>query len=133
MKNLTCSFVLALAPRIQYVVTHLVYHLLTSARTIVPVTQRAATDAGISLLGAPDWSSSFMFVNPDWLPTLQILLLDLGLLLTLYIAWRIALRFTSRAAGALGLLAPWAGLALSLYTIGVWIVFQPMQMRGMIM
>jgi hypothetical protein len=82
---------------------------------------------------APDWSSAFMFVPPDWLLTLQILLLDLGLLLTLYIAWRIALRFTSHAAGALRLLAPWSGLALSLYTTGVWILAQPMQMRGMMM
>lgn len=134
MKNLTCSFVLALVPLgFSMWLAHLVYHLLTSARTIVPVTQRAATDVGIHLFGAPDWSTAFMFVPPDWLLTLQILLLDFGLLLTLYIAWRIALRFTSRAAGALGLLAPWASLAVMLYAIGVWILAQPMQMRGMMM
>jgi cytochrome c oxidase assembly factor CtaG/polyferredoxin len=134
MKNLIGSFVLALVPLgFSMWLAHLVYHLLTSAQTIVPVTQRVATDVGIHLLGAPDWSTAFMFVPPDWLLTLQILLLDLGLLLTLYATWRIALRFTSRAAGALALLGPWAGLALSLYSIGVWIVFQPMQMRGMMM
>jgi hypothetical protein len=28
---------------------------------------------------------------------------------------------------------PWGVLATALYAAGVWIVFQPMQMRGMIM
>jgi hypothetical protein len=32
-----------------------------------------------------------------------------------------------------GLVAPWAVLAMVLYAVGVWIVFQPMQMRGMMM
>jgi heme/copper-type cytochrome/quinol oxidase subunit 1 len=29
--------------------------------------------------------------------------------------------------------APWAALAFLLYSIGTWIIFQPMQMRGMMM
>jgi hypothetical protein len=29
------------------------------------------------------------------------------------------------------LFAPWAGLAIGLYVVGVWIIFQPMQMRGL--
>jgi hypothetical protein len=35
------------------------------------------------------------------------------------------------ARGARKLLAPWACLAVLLYATGVWIVFQPMEMRGM--
>jgi len=34
---------------------------------------------------------------------------------------------------ALAVLAPWAVLAGALYSAGVWIVFQPMQMRGTMM
>jgi len=30
-------------------------------------------------------------------------------------------------------LAPWAVLAGALYSAGVWIIFQPMQMRGTMM
>ena len=67
----------------------------------------------------------------DWLPSLQILLLDGGLLLTLYVGWRIAKRVFSHTRGALRLFVPWAGLAVLLYAVGVWIVFQPMEMRGM--
>jgi len=37
-----------------------------------------------------------------------------------------------RARTALGLLAPWAGLAVALYGAGVWVFLQPMQMRGML-
>ena len=111
--------------------THLVYHLMTGALTVVPVAQRAAADLGIGWLGTPHWALSSTPISLDWLPSLQILLLDGGLLLTLYVSWRIALRFTSHAASAMGVLAPWGGLALALYAAGVWIVLQPMQMRGM--
>jgi len=69
----------------------------------------------------------------NWLPSLELLLLDLGLLFTLYIGWRIASRFRFTFVKTLGLNAPWMGLAIVLYSIGVWIIFQPMQMRGMMM
>ena len=72
-----------------------------------------------------------MLVPLDWLPSLQILLLDGGLLLTLYAGWRVARGFSMPARGARKLLAPWACLAVLLYATGVWIVFQPMEMRGM--
>jgi hypothetical protein len=54
-----------------------------------------------------------------------------GLLLSLYTSYRLAqtdsLGKTSRALRAL---APWALLTLLLFGVGVWIVLQPMQMRG---
>ena len=68
-----------------------------------------------------------------WLLPLEILALDAGLLLTLYVIWRIAGRYAKGAASALGLAAPWALLAVGLYVAGIWIIFQPMQMRGMMM
>jgi hypothetical protein len=33
----------------------------------------------------------------------------------------------------LAVMSPWAVLSGALYSAGVWIVFQPMQMRGMMM
>jgi len=130
-KELTCSFALALAPLgFSMWLAHLAYHFLTGASVVIPVSQRAASDLGISLLGQPNWANTAM-PPLHWLTSLQILLLDGGLLLTLYVGWRVAQRFSARAAGALGLLAPWAGLAVLLYAVGVWIVFQPMEMRGL--
>jgi hypothetical protein len=57
-------------------------------------------------------------------------MLDFGLLLALYAAYRIALAQSERISQALQALAPWALLIIALFLIGVWIVLQPMQMRG---
>jgi hypothetical protein len=112
---------------------HFSYHLLTGVQTALPVAQRAAKDVGLTIFGEPAWSLSSTALAFDWLPALQLLLLDLGLLFTLYVSWRLACRFRLRFARTLGLLAPWAALAVALYAIGVLIIFQPMQMRGMMM
>jgi len=66
----------------------------------------------------------------DWLLHLEILFLDLGLLLSLYTAYRIALSLTPDLPRALKAMAPWAILLLALFAAGIWIVLQPMQMRG---
>jgi ferredoxin len=112
---------------------HFSYHLLSGGQTALPVIQRATMDVGINLLGEPNWSLSSAMPTFDWLPSLDLLLLDLGLLFTLYIGWRIASRFRLNFTHTLRLNAPWASLAVVLYAIGVWIIFQPMQMRGMLM
>ncbi len=131
-KELFCSFALALAPLgFSMWVAHLTYQFLTGAAVMIPVSQRVAIDLGSSLLGHPNWAGAAMLLPLDWLPSLQILLLDGGLLLTLYAGWRVAQRFSARGRGTLRLLAPWAGLAVLLYAAGVWIVFQPMEMRGL--
>jgi len=131
-KKLTSSFAIALVPLgFSMWVAHFVYHLLTGASAIVPVLKRAAADVGISFLGRPDWSSAGAIVPVDWLTSIQVLLLGGGLLLTLYVSWRTAFSFTRHPRSAFGLLLPWAAIAVALYAAGVWIVFQPMQMRGM--
>jgi ferredoxin len=112
---------------------HFSYHLFSSGQTALPVIQRAAMDVGITVLGVPNWLLSSTMPSLDWLPSFELLLLDLGLLLTLYISWRIASGFRLNFVPTLRLNAPWAALAVGLYSIGVWIIFQPMQMRGMMM
>ena len=112
---------------------HFSYHLFSSGQTALPVIQRAALDVGITILGAPYWLLSSRMPSLDWLPGFELLLLDVGLLFTLYISWRIASRFRLNFAQTLRLNIPWAALAFALYSIGVWIIFQPMQMRGMMM
>ena len=64
------------------------------------------------------------------MPWLEIVCLGLGLLLSLYAGYRIALAQSPRVSQALGALLPWAVLMVVLYLAGVWIVLQPMQMRG---
>jgi len=135
------TFALTLAPLgFSMWIAHFWFHYLTAWSSIVPAAGRVL-------------NRSFQFAplsmqSPDWWPPAEILLLDAGLLLTLYLGWRIALRISlanarrtesplpsrdPKGAVALGLLAPWAILAILLYAAGLWILFQPMQMRGMLM
>lgn len=109
---------------------HFSFHFLTGTGTAIPALQRFAADLGI-WLGAPEWSCGCCAVAAPWLLRLEILFLDGGLLLSLYLAYRIALERTADGGAALKAFAPWAVLMVFLFAAGVWIVFQPMEMRGM--
>ena len=106
---------------------HYGYHLLTSYRAAIPAAQRFAARLGRDVLGSPEWSDACCQPVPDWLPRLEIVCLDFGLLLALYSGYRIALGRSPRPGRAF---APWATLIVALFAVGVWIVLQPMQMRG---
>jgi hypothetical protein len=110
--------------------THYSFHLLTSYATIVPTTQRFAADWGGPFLGEPAWSCACCLPTADWLLLLEIVFLDLGLLLSLYAGLRIARSQAQRWSQALAAFGPWALLMFFLFAAGIWIVFQPMQMRG---
>jgi hypothetical protein len=102
--NLTRRFVYALVPiGVAMWAAHLMYHFATA------------------------WTSRLSFVTP-----VQILLLGAGLLLSLYVILRIAEQSVQRTRRVLAVAAPWAALCLMLYAAGIWILFQPMQMRGML-
>lgn len=75
---------------------------------------------------ATAWTTSLSFVTP-----LQILFLDAGLLLTLYVIVRIAEQYGERVRHTVAVAAPWAVLSFGLYVVGIWILFQTMEMRGM--
>ena len=109
---------------------HYSYHFLASWSTVTPALQRFAGDLGCSILGEPAWALACCRPVADWLPRLEILSLDVGLLLSLYSGYRIALTQSGRTSQALKMLAPWAALLVLLFAAGVWIVLQPMQMRG---
>ena len=110
---------------------HFSFHFLTGYESAVPVIERFIADRGWYVFGSPDWSCSACTAAPSWLLRLQIMFLDLGLLLALYTAYRMALSQGERLGQALKAFAPWAMLILLLFALGIWIVFQPMQMRGM--
>lgn len=117
---------------------HYGFHLLTGLWTFVPVTQGAFAAAGLPWLGAPDWT--FSGLPADLVYPLQIGLVSLGLLGSLLVAWRIAEREV--AAGdpgddrehdpgrALRAFVPWAGLFVLLWAVALWLLSQPMEMRG---
>ena len=110
--------------------SHYSFHFLTSYGTFLPTGRRFAADLGWAFLGEPEWGRACCRPVSEWLLHLEILFLDLGMLASLYTAYRIALTQSARVSRALGAFAPWAILIVLLFVLGVWIVFQPMQMRG---
>jgi cytochrome c oxidase assembly factor CtaG/ferredoxin len=125
-KDVTCSFSLALVPvGFSMWLAHFSNHFLAGWSSVIPAVERF-----ISRASSINYPQAWM---PDWIPSLELCFLDLGLLLTLYTAWRVARRLSTGGARALAAMFPWAVLAGALYSAGIWIVFQPMQMRGMMM
>ena len=107
--------------------SHYCFHLLTSYRTVIPAAQRFLASLGWHVLGSPRWSDACCQPVAEWLPRLEIVCLDLGLLLSLYSGCRIA---SGRTPAAWRAFVFWALLIVLLFAMGVWIVLQPMQMRG---
>ena len=121
-----CQLVPALVPLgFSMWVAHFIFHLFTASHTPIPIFQRMLHDWGLSDQ-LPDWAvGSLAFMD---LPALELLLLDGGLLFSLYFLWkRLAALHPARRFLAF---FPWGLLALALYAAGVWIIFQPMEMRG---
>jgi hypothetical protein len=111
---------------------HYSFHFFTSWESLRPVTQRFALDLGWAGLGAPEWACACCAGAAEWIPRTELLFLDFGLLGSLYAAYRIADLNAKCAAQAVKSLVPWAALIVLLFVVGVWIVYQPMQMRGTI-
>jgi len=146
-----CRWTLALLPvGLGMWAAHLCFHLVTAAGALVPAWQQAAMDLHLRHIGAPSWSAAAPLLSPGALLQLQFGWLDAGLLFTLYLGWRIvrpgtrpgsarstAFRAKSVRPAApaipqsLLILAPWAVVVLLLYGTGVWVLLEPMQMRGM--
>lgn len=109
---------------------HYLFHFLTSFDTIWPATQRFAAQWHWRSSGPVDWTLSCCRPAGDWLIQLELVLLDLGLLTSLYVCWRTAVSESLTRRQAAAVVLPWALLMLLLFAVGVWTVFQPMEMRG---
>ncbi|MGA8656277.1 MAG: cytochrome c oxidase assembly protein [Chthoniobacterales bacterium] len=131
-KEVLCTFAMSLIPiGAGMWLAHFIFHLFTASHTPVPVIQRIASELRVPFAGHPDWAIRSWTV-PELLD-FEMLFLDLGLLLTLYAAWRVAQKFDRKGSKAVLIFAPWAVIATLLFCYGVWILFQPMEMRGTMM
>jgi len=110
--------------------SHYSFHLLTSYGTIVPSSQRLAGDLGWTMFGEPLWQRACCMAVAEWIPHFEIMALDIGMLLSLYVGYRIAVADNLRMSQALRAFAPWGLLIVLLFAMGVWIVLEPMEMRG---
>jgi polyferredoxin len=106
--------------------SHYSFHLLTGLWTFVPVVQQALLDLGISVLGNPAWQLAGM--PKELVLPLEFGFLGLGALGSMLVAYRIAARdYPERPVAAF---VPWAVLSLMLWLAALWLLNQPMEMRG---
>lgn len=127
--------VIALATRYAYAliplglgvwVAHYSFHLLTGFWTFIPVLQQLFADMGMPILGAPYWAATGF--PQELVFPLEIGFLGLGTLGSLIAAYRISERdFPTKSQAAF---APWAVLCLLLAAAALWLLNQPMEMRG---
>jgi polyferredoxin len=106
---------------------HYGFHFFTGCLTVIPVAQNAALQTfGWPLLGAPLWQLGGLPESVVF--PMEVGFLGLGLLGSWMVAWSIAGELAPRRAWR-GF-APWALLHLLLFSTALWIMMQPMDMRG---
>lgn len=128
-----CRTALALVPiGMGMWAAHLLFHLWMSVPALATLLAQAAGDFHLHA-PRPNWNSSMGATAGNSLLQMQLLLLGSALLVTLYVAWRMADEAGQRLSTRLLAMAPQAVLAVALYLLGFWLLLQPMQMRGMAM
>lgn len=128
IKDIAVRYVYALVPFGAGVwLAHYAFHFLTGVWTIVPVTQRAVVDAfGRALLGEPNWL--WLGMRPGIVFPLQMGAVLLGAFGSLVLAHQISERDHPGVAGRAA--APWSVMVIGLAALALWILAQPMEMRG---
>ena len=108
---------------------HYGFHFFTGILTILPVTQAALADLGVHLLGAPLWTWTGLpmrFVQP----------MELGFLLLGFAGSLLVLHHLAEedcTSHPMRAFLPWAIVCLLMGLASVWLMFQPMEMRAMLM
>ena len=151
-KTLYCRFSLATLPLgLAMWTAHLLFHLATAASSTLPILDQFASDfrAVAHVHAAP--INAMLAALPAAMPascapmmvmltsgsggtnllSLQLWILDVGLLFSLYAGWRIIRQLTSTFRDSMAMLALWAISSTAFYALCVWVFTQPMQMRGM--
>lgn len=104
---------------------HYSFHFLTGLWTFIPVGHSALIDLGWTGLGRPSWGLGGLPAAAVW--PIEIAFVLLGLVGTLGLTWRVAARDSERASASA---APWGLLHIGLTVLALWLLAQPMEMRG---
>ncbi len=108
---------------------HYSFHFLTGMFTIIPVTQRALASLGWPLLGEPRWRLTGL--PPRLVLMIEIGFLVLGLAGSLVVTYGLA--EDDSAGNSIRVFIPWAAVCVLLWSAAMWLMFQPMEMRAVLM
>ena len=113
---------------------HFGFHLVTGWASALPPLQRAMREGTGLDLGEPQWATHCCAHAPGWLMPAMLWAMGAGCVLSLWLAWRraIATAGGAPALGAVGWWIPDAAVTLIWWAISVWVVLQPMEMRGLL-
>ena len=107
---------------------HYSFHLFTGLFTIVPVTQSAMASLGWPVLGTPHWRLTGL--SPSIVLVIEIGFLFLGLVGSLAVTYGLAEEDSREQ--PVRIFVPWAAICLLLWTASMWLMFQPMEMRAVL-
>ncbi len=108
---------------------HYGFHFLTGLYTFIPVTQAALADLGWAILGQPQWALSGL--PPNLVQLFEFGFIALGLLGSLSVSYSMAA--TEKVVHPARVFIPWAVLSLLIAIAALWLMWQPMEMRGVIL
>ena len=108
---------------------HYSFHFFTGLLTFVPVLQSAAAEIGVNVLGTPRWNLTGLPVGP--VHAIEFGFIGLGLLGSLLVSYRLAEQ--DAPSRALRVFLPWATLVVIMSAAAIWLLSQPMEMRGTIL
>lgn len=111
--------------------SHYSFHLFTTGDTVIVAARRALGDLfGTGYSVAPTVCNCCSPTMISWLLPLELIFLDIGLCASLVVAYRIAQRQHDTNLAMYRSVAPWAMLIVCFFALCVWVLLQPMQMRG---
>jgi ferredoxin len=108
---------------------HYGFHFFSGLYTFIPVAQNAVASVGWPILGTPVWRLTGIparFIQP-----MELGFLLLGLAGSLLVAFRLAEEDSPRK--VMRAFAPWASVSVIIWLASVWLMYQPMEMRVMLM
>jgi hypothetical protein len=105
---------------------HYSFHFLVGLYTFIPVTQNALAEIGWGVLGRPNWS--LVGLRLPWIEVFEYGFLGLGLLGSLVVSHGLAK--SERSDHPRNIFATWAAVSSIIFGFAVWLMSQPMEMRG---
>jgi hypothetical protein len=122
-------YVLALVPLGSGVwLAHYGFHFLTGALTIVPVSQSAAIDLfGLAVLGEPLWH--WVGLQPGSVFPMQLGVVSMAAAASIGLVHATAVRECPARPAIVS--SPWQAVVIALAAAALWILWQPMEMRGL--
>ena len=108
---------------------HYGFHFLTGLYTFIPVTQSAVASLGSPVLGEPRWS--LVGLPQTVVHMLEFGFLSLGFVGSLLVSYRLA--EADRGCHLMRTFSCWAGVSVILWSMALWLIWQPMEMRGTVL